>query len=183
MGVYCQRNSLSVLSPTNTCVPELNCNPYVLWFSDLKMWMFCPKDGWDWSGDEHSRMLKNEGRNSTTQSAGTSHNKEQSATLSNLREQAGRNRYSVVERKATHVLAHLSSSNSFHYSTAEPDPLKRPKVGIKRIYPEQQLLWPCSQHVMMLLNCLFSSFQNKFSSLFRYDFKLQRKTRIKMETI
>lgn len=114
MGVYCQGNCLSVLSPTNACVPELNCNPYVLRFSDLKMWMFCPKDGWDWTGDEHSRALKNERRNSTTQSTGTSHNKEQSAALGNLREQAGRNRYSVVERKATHVLAHLSSSNSFH---------------------------------------------------------------------
>lgn len=100
MGDYCQENSLSALSPTNTCVPELNCNPYVLRFSDLKKWMFCPKDGWDWTLDEHSLTLKNERRNSRTQSAWTSYNTEQSDALSNLKGACGKKQVLCGQEKS-----------------------------------------------------------------------------------
>ena len=100
MGDYSQENSLSILSPTNTCVPELNFTPYVLQFSGLKKWKFCPKDGWDWTWDEHSMTLKNEGRKSVTQSAWTLHNKEQSAALRSLRDTWGKKQVLCGQEKS-----------------------------------------------------------------------------------
>lgn len=177
MGDYSQENSLNILSPTNTCVPELNCNPYVLQFSNLKKWMFCPKDGWNWTWDDtlwHWRTR--EGVHDSKRIDFAQQHCRPQQYKGRMREEAG----TLWSReKQPMCLRIFPPAIPSTYWTAEWDPLKRSKVDIKRIHPEQQLLWPWRHHVMMLFNCLFSSFQNKMQLTFSLWFQTPKENKSK----
>lgn len=175
MGDYSQENSLSILSPTNTCVPELNCNPYMLQFSDLKKVKVLPKR---WLRlDMRWTLYDTEERGKEVHDSKHMDTAQQTAeclppqSQGRMREEAGTLWSREKQPMCLRIFPPAIPSTSW---TAERDPLKRPKVGIKRVHPEQQVLWP-----WRCCLTLFSSFQNKMHLTFSLWFQTPKENKSK----